>query len=71
MMIELHLEIIVALYFEMIDIVILHIDLMTYAKQADITMNILAIVEITIMMIDILVILGNAKDTLMIIRIES
>lgn len=70
-MIELHLEIIVALYFEMIDIVILHIDLMTYAKQADITMNILAIVEITIMMIDILVILGNAKDTLMIIRIES
>lgn len=70
-MIELHLEIIVALYFEMIDIVILHIDLMTYAKQADIMMNILAIVEITIMMIDILVILGNAKDTLMIIRIES
>lgn len=70
-MIELHLEIIVALYFEMIDIVILHIDLMTYAKQADITMNILAIVEITIMMIDILVILGNAKDTLMITRIES
>lgn len=70
-MIELHLEIIVALYFEMIDIVILHIDLMTYAKQADITMNILAIVEITIMMIDILVILGNVKDTLMITRIES
>lgn len=70
-MIELHLEIIVALYFEMIDIVILHIDLMTYAKQADIMMNILAIVEITIMMIDILVILGNAKDTLMIIRIGS
>lgn len=67
-MIDLLLGIIVARCFEMTDIGILRIVLMILANQG-VTMNLVATTEITTTMIDILVILGNAKGISMIIKI--